>query len=368
MRKLTLLDQPSDVKRIDQGNMIGLCERMPDFCKDALKRAEEVQIHHRQPRNFVVAGMGGSAIGGELLKDWLYDRVSIPIEVCRDYTLPAYVDEKSLVVAISYSGETEETLNAFLQAVKRRCMVVSVSSGGHLQAFSKKLETPHIPIPEGFHPRAAIAYLFFPLVKIAEKVGVSKEKSEVEEALKVLQEISKENAFESPLENNKAKKLATEVESTIPVFYGFRQYSAVARRLKCQFNENSKVPSKFDVLPELNHNEVVGWEAPNSLTKAFSAIFIRDSAEPPEIRQRIEITKQIVSPKVSKTLEIQAEGKQKLARMLSTMYVGDFASLYLALLRGVDPAPTETIAFLKQEMKKKLDITTRLEEEVKKIR
>jgi glucose/mannose-6-phosphate isomerase len=308
--------------------------------------------------------MGGSAIGGELLKDWLYDESSIPIEVCRDYALPAYVDEESLVIAVSYSGETEETLSAFLQAVKRGCMVVTVASGGHLQSFSRRLGTPHVPIPQGFHPRAAIAYLFFPLVKIAEKVGVYDNPREVEKSLDALCRVSQQNALAVPLEDNKAKKLASDVADAIPIFYGFRQYSAVARRLKCQFNENSKVPSKFDVFPELNHNEVVGWEAPNRLTKIFSAVFIRDPAEPPEIRQRIETTKQIIAPKVSKVLEIQAEGRHRLARMLTAMYIGDFASLYLAVLRGVDPAPTKTIAHLKQEIRKKLDMTADFEKEV----
>ena len=138
MQKPPGLDQQDEVKEIDGGNMLGLCEKMPEFCRDALERAEEVDISLRHPRNVVIAGMGGSAIGGELLKDWLHDKASIAIEVCRDYALPAYVDKNSLVIAVSYSGETEETLSAFLEALRRRCMVVTVSSGGHLRAFSQK--------------------------------------------------------------------------------------------------------------------------------------------------------------------------------------------------------------------------------------
>ncbi len=179
--------------------------------------------------------------------------------------------------------------------------------------------------------------------------------------MNVLQKISKENMLEVPLKRNEAKKLASEIEGTIPIVYGFRQYNAVARRLKCQFNENSKVPSKFDVFSELNHNEVVGWEAPKTLTKTFSIILIRDPEEPSEIKKRIEITKQIASPKVHRIVEIHAVGKQKLTKMLSAMYVGDFASIYLALLRGVNPTPTMTIAHLKEKMKKKSDIVKKLE-------
>jgi len=370
MPKITILDQPNKVKAIDKSNMLKLCEKTPSFCKDAIQRAEKLEIpaNYKSPRNVIVVGMGGSAIGGELLKDWLHDRAPIPIQVNRDYILPAYANKNSLVTAVSCSGETEETLSAFLEAVKRRCMVITISSGGHLQAFSQKLKIPHISIPKGLPPRAAIAYTFFPLIILMEKIGVAKEAGEeIEETLHVLQKLSKENALKTLLKNNKAKKLALKIEGTVPIVYGFRQHASVARRLKCQFNENSKVPSKFDVFSELNHNEVVGWEAPKHLTAPFSTIFIRDPKEPPEIKQRIEITKQIVSKKVSKVVEIHATGKSKLARMLSAMYLGDFASIYLAVLRGVDPTPTKTIMHLKKEMKKKFDMTMKLEKEIRKL-
>jgi glucose/mannose-6-phosphate isomerase len=371
MQKLTILDQQEKVKAIDKSNMLEACEKTPDFCRDALKRAEKTELptSYKPPKNVIVAGMGGSAIGGELLKDWLHDTAAIPIEVCRDYILPAYASEKSLVIAVSYSGETEETLSAFLEAVKRRCMVVTVSSGGHLQTFSQKLTLPHITIPTGLPaPRAAIAYLLFPLVALMEKLCVAKKTSEeIKETFYVLQKISEENALRIPLKDNVTKKLASEIRDTIPIVYGFRQYNAVARRLKCQFNENSKVPSKFDVFSELNHNEVVGWEAPRNLTKTFSILVIRDPEEPLEIEQRIEVTRHIASKKVCKILEIRAAGKQKLAKMLSAMYLGDFVSIYLALLRGIDPTPTKTIAYLKREMKKKFDMTARFEKEIEKI-
>jgi len=369
MPKHTILDQPEKVRTIDKSNMLELCEKTPNFCKDAIKRAKKVKIPYKLPKNVVVIGMGGSAIGGALLKDWLYDRASVPIEICRDYILHAYADENSLVVAVSYSGETEETLSAFLEAAKQHCKIVTISSGGHLQTFSEKLKIPHIAIPTGFPPRAAIAYTFFPLVVVMEKLGIVKEiTKETEEALSILQLLSEENKLKVPMKGNKAKKLASEIEGTVPIVYGFRQYSAVAQRLKCQFNENSKVPSKYDVFSELNHNEIVGWEAPPSLTKTFSIILIRDPEEPLEIKQRIEITRQIAAKKVSKILEIKAVGKHKLAKMLSTMYIGDFTSIYLAMLRDVDPTPTKTIVHLKQEMKKELDMTKRFEEEIKKIR
>jgi len=358
--------------------MLDSCENMPSSCEDAIDRAKKLEvpkeatvsrklvINYRVPTNIIIAGMGGSAIGGDLLGDWLHDRVSIPISVCRDYVLPRYASEDSLVVAVSYSGETEETLNAFLEAVKRRCMVMTISSGGHLLQFSRKLGIPHIPMPSDFPaPRAAVAHIFFTLIMLAKKMGVIDNVStEIDEALLVLRKVSEQNALSRPLKLNKAKKIALEIGDTVPIVYGFRQYTAIARRLKCQFNENSKTPSRFDVFPELNHNEIVGWEAKRNLARQFSVILIRDPKEPAEIKQRIEITKRIA--KVCRIVEIDATGRQKLARMLSAMYVGDFASIYLALLKGVDPTPTKTIAYLKEEMKRR-NMTIMFEKEIRGI-
>ncbi|MCW4052100.1 MAG: bifunctional phosphoglucose/phosphomannose isomerase [Candidatus Bathyarchaeota archaeon] len=381
MNEATILDRPVRVKTLDKSNMLEACERLPDSCRVAIKLSKRLHIPGKirvsgqsgitfmKPRNLVVAGMGGSAIGGEMLKDWLRDKSSVPVEVSRDYSLPAYVDERSLVIAISYSGETEETLSAFVDAIKRRCMVLTLSSGGHLEKFSKRLQIPHLKIPSDFPaPRAAIGYLFFPLVILMEKFKIVQDtKSEIDEALEALQQVSTRNALKTPLESNNAKRLALEIGNSIPVVCGFNENRSVARRLKCQFNENSKVLSKFETFPELNHNEIVGWEAPRSITKHFSAIFLRDSSEPPRIRSRIEMTKEIAMRKFSKVLEIHALGQSKLAKILSAVYIGDFASIYLALLREVDPTPTKNITYLKRTLKKQCDKTSEFEEEIKRL-
>jgi len=161
--------------------------------------------------------------------------------------------------------------------------------------------------------------------------------------------------------------LALELVDTIPVVYGFRQYGAIARRLKTQFNENSKVLSKYDVFPELNHNETVGWEAPEALTKNYSVILIRDPNEPPEIRHRIEATKSLALHKAKKILEIHAKGDGKLAKMFSVLRVGDFASVYLAILQRVDPTPVKIIDRIKVGMKKGFDMTEKLQAEIQKL-
>ncbi len=368
------------MKALDKSGMLEACEETPRFCKDALAKARKVKIpsrvkisdklmiNYKIPKNILIVGMGGSAIGGEVLRDWLIDRVSIPINTSQEYFTPAYVDEDSLVVVVSYSGATEETLSTFVEALSKRCMIVTVSSGGHLRSFSKKLGLPHISIPANLPaPRAAIAYTFFPLIALLEEFNVLKEiDEEFVETLDVLKQISEENSSRTPSGDNEAKKIAFEIEDTIPIIYGFRQYKAVARRMKCQFNENSKVPSRFDVFSELNHNEIVGWEAPSRCTKNFSVMLIRDPEEPPELNRRIEITKQIIAAKTHKVIEIHTRGEYALTKIFSTLLLGDFISIYLALLRGVDPTPTKNIDHLKKEMKK-LDLTAKFEEKINRL-
>jgi glucose/mannose-6-phosphate isomerase len=382
MQKTSLLDELDEVKKIDESGMLKICMEMPQHCRDAIQRAkkteipekvkvsEKIAIQYKRPRNIIVAGMGGSAIGGEILEDWLEDRVPISIEVCRDYVLPAYADRDTLVFAVSYSGNTEETLSAFLDAVKRGCMTIAISSGGQLLSLSERMRIPRVAIPRMVEcpPRAAIAYLFFPLPIVLEKIGViSNVDEEMEEAVRVIEKLSRENAPQIPIKNNPAKKLALELRDTVPVVYGFRQYAAVAQRLKTQFNENTKIPSKQEVFPELNHNEVMGWEAPETLTKNFSIILLRDKDEPPEIRHRIEATRLLALGKARKVLEIHAEGEGKLAKMLSAMYIGDLASVYLAVLRGTDPMPVETISKIKKEMERRFNAIGKLDEEARRI-
>ncbi|MBT0159404.1 bifunctional phosphoglucose/phosphomannose isomerase [Candidatus Bathyarchaeota archaeon A05DMB-2] len=347
----SILDDTSKIAQIDKSNMLSYCVDSAKHYREAEKTVQKVALEYPKPENITVSGMGGSAIGGELLKDWAREKAQTPIEVSRDYTLPAYANQKTLTIIVSYSGETEETLSAFLDAVKRKCMIFCVSSGGALLEYAEKLGVPYVRVPAGMPPRAALPYLFVPLLVAMEKVGiVSGVSDELSEATKLLERIGKENAPERPVKGNTAKALASEINGTVPVVYGFGVFRGVAQRFKTQFNENSKMPSKWEYFSELNHNEIVGWEKASELVRCFSTVFIRDKAEPPEIRTRIEATRKLMPPD-SKTFEVWSQGKSMLAKMLSTILVGDFTSVYLAILRNVDPTPVETISLLKQKMK-----------------
>lgn len=352
MQGTELLDNLDNIKKIDREGMLLFCVEAPKHYEKAAKIAKNFSVDYPKPQTIIVAGMGGSAIGGELLKDWASDKISVPIEVQRGYSLPAYANKNTLVLVASYSGETEESLSAFLDANKKCCKIVCISSGGSLLEFAEKMSLPYIRIPKGIPPRAALPYLFTPLPIILEKTGlVSNVTAEIAEAVEVLKGVSNENSPEKPVKANFSKALASKINGTIPTVYGFGFYRAVAQRFKQQFNENSKVPSKWESFPELNHNEIVGWERAQELAKHFSIILIRDKDEPKEIQNRIEATKELISAELVKTFEVWSRGTTRLARMLSTVLVGDFTSVYLAILRGVDPTPVKTISLLKEKMR-----------------
>ena len=349
----SILDEIDEIRKVDRNNMLAFCTEASKHYREAARIAEKVAIAYSKPANIVVAGMGGSAISGELLKDWTRDKITVPIEVSREYSLPAYADKKSLVLIASYSGETEESLSAFLDAAKRKCVIYCISSGGNLLEFAEKLGAPCLRIPSGMPPRAALPYLFVPMLMALEKLNLVSSVSEnLKEAVCLLEKVSGENSPGKPVENNFSKTLALSIGETVPVIYGFGVYRGVAQRFKQQFNENSKVPAKWEVFPELNHNEIVGWEDSGKLASNFSTILLRDKTEPAEIRSRIEATKTLMQPVLSKTFEVWAQGKSALAKMLSTICIGDFTSVYLAILRKVDPTPVKTIALLKEHMQR----------------
>ena len=295
--------------------------------------------------------MGGSAIGGELLKDWTRNKLIVPLEINREYNLPEYADHKTLVIVSSYSGDTEESLSALLDAIKRGCMIFCISSGGELIKAAKKHKVPHLQVPDGMPPRAALPYMLIPLLVYMEKAGlVNGVKAELEETFEILEKIVEENGPDKPQVENFAKNTAHFIGDSIPVVYGFGFYRSVAQRFKQQLNENAKSPAKWEYFPELDHNELVGWAGKGEQCKWFSIIFIRDADEPGEIESRIDITKAIIESAGFITFALHVEGKSCLAKMISTIVVGDFLSVYLAVLRGADPTPVKVINLLKDSI------------------
>jgi len=351
-----LLDDLERIRTIDRSGMLEVQMSMPEACMNALRLAEEFLEHEKvvdyleeAPSSLVITGMGGSSIGGEILQDWLLDSSPIPIYVSRSYQLPAYIGEKSLVFAISYSGETEETLSCFLDALSRGCRVMTLTSGGRLKELSIQQRVPCVTVPSGLMPRAALPYLFFPLALTFSKLIKEKRlEEELEEVPKVLKKMRDDVAPEVPQKDNPAKRLASDLLHTIPVIYASNGCASVARRMKTQFNENSKIPSYTMVFPEGFHNEIVGYEGQQELSRPLSVILLRDEEENPRIRAKLEIMKGLMKGKTKVLREIWIRGETRLAKIFSTLYLGDVTSVYLALLYGVDPTPVESISKIKQ--------------------
>ncbi|MCW4018302.1 MAG: bifunctional phosphoglucose/phosphomannose isomerase [Candidatus Bathyarchaeota archaeon] len=347
----SILDDLEGMRKIDQNNNIDVYIHAAENYRESAENAKNLKLNYSTPRNVIVAGMGGSAIGGELLKDYVRGTSKVPVEVSRDYHLPAYADKNTLVVLASYSGGTEETLSSFLDAVKRKCMVLCVSSGGDLIKYAQKLGVPYLQVRGGMQPRAALPHMFMPLLTSMEKVGVAPDFSaEFAESTKLLEKVSSENAPGKPAGENFAKTLALNLYGVIPAVYGFGIYRGVALRFKQQFNENAKVPAKHETFSELNHNEVMGWEGNKEFARCYGVVFLRDKQEPLEIQSRIETTHALMQSSVAKVFEVWAQGKSNLAKMLSTILVGDFTSIYLAMLRNVDPTPVHTISLMKEKI------------------
>jgi len=347
------LEDPEEIKQIDKADMLKFCLNMSKHYRKATSLAADITVKYAKPCNIIIAGMGGSAIGGELLKDWAREKIHVSIEVNREYHLPVYANKRTLVLVTSYTGDTEETLSALLDAIKKKCMIYCITSGGLLLEIAKQLNIPHLQVPAGMPPRAALPYMLIPLLVFLEKIGLASDISkEIDEALPIIEGIEKQNAVEIPVKNSLIKTLAVNIEGFIPAIYGFGIYSSVARRFKQQINENAKMMAKWDNLPELDHNEVVGYEKTKGITSQFVVIFIRDKDEPIEIRSRIEITKNLIEPSVAGIYEVWSQGENGLAKMLSVVAVADFLSNYLAILRKVDSTPVKTINKLKDLLKK----------------
>jgi glucose/mannose-6-phosphate isomerase len=347
----SILDKLDEISKIDKSNMLSFCTEAPKHYRQAAKIAERLSWDCPKPKNIIISGMGGSAIGGELLKDWARNKAPFPIEVNREYQLPKYAGKKTLTLIVSYSGETEESLSTFLDAIKRKCPVCCISSGGNLLAFAEKLGVPYLRLPPNMPPRAALPYLFIPLLVLTKKISnVRTESENLYQAINILEKVSAENSPSKPAKDNFCKNLALEIDATVPVIYGSGFLRGVAQRFKQQFNENSKIPSKWEFFSELDHNEIVGWEKAGKLAKHFSTIFLRSKSEPSVIRCRIETTKNLVSHSLSKIFEVWSEGNTEIAQMLSTVCIGDFASVYLAILHKVDPTPVRTINLLKKKI------------------
>jgi glucose/mannose-6-phosphate isomerase len=352
------IDDITTIEKIDKSNMRKLLYDFPSQVEKVSQLMESVAIpsEYGEVGNIVITGMGGSGVGGNLLKGLLRDRIKIPLEVNKSYTLSNWVDSKTLLICVSYSGNTEEALSAYEVGKTRGSKMIVISSGGELAKLAKKDKFPLVLVPESnIPPRTALGYLFFSQVFILKKLGlVNIKDKEITETIQVLKSLREEIAPEKVKTDNTAKRLAGAIYDTIPLVYATSDYfEGVAMRWKTQINENSKNPVYSVCFPELDHNEIMGWEGAKELIDRFSLVILRDKEETERMAKRIDITSSLIKGKAAKVLDVYSRGKKLLSRMLSLVYIGDYVSFYLAIFNGMDPTTIESIANLKKEMGKK---------------
>ena len=347
------LDNSETYKRLDPAGMRKRIGELPQQCLEAWQQA----LNFKLPQGYsnidkiVVAGMGGSAIGGDLLNDLASLESETPISVCRDYSLPDFVDGKTLVIASSYSGMTEETLSAFSQALTMPAKKLAITTGGKLKEVAGQNDIPVLTIDYKAPPRAALAHSFIPLVGICQKLGIISDKSkDVAEMVQVLKDQKSTIDDSCPLKDNAAKQLATRLYSHLAIIYGAGFVSAAARRWKTQINENSKAWAFYEIFPELNHNAVVGYEFPADLVPRLFVVLLRSPHLHPRTLIRYKLTAEMLSNARVGHEIIDARGESPLSQMMSLVYFGDWVSYYLALLNETDPYPVKIIDFLKKRL------------------
>lgn len=369
------------IRAVDKGNMLRMIRGLPEDLVESYEMSEKLEIpsklrigpytiEYKSPNNVVIAGMGGSAIGGNIVSDMLRDRVEVPIVVSRQYTLPRFVNEETLTIVVSYSGETEEVISSLMYALKSKSMIVCISSDGTLVKICEKSGMPLVKVPQGYQPRAAIAYLTVPILVILKLFRVVKfdVKTRVKEASNVLRTIREEIDVSSPISANRIKKLACDLYKKIPIIYSYWPYSSTAFRFKTQLNENSKVLARYDVLPEMNHNEIMGWEGVSKEEAThYHVVLLRGSEESKEIKARIEFIKDVLTERGIAVSQLTSRGSCRFAEIMSLIYQGDFTSYYLAILNGVDPTPVYTISRLKKHLASKVGKMKELVEEFEEL-
>ncbi len=320
---------------LDSENMLGVLKDFPNQCRKALDLPRGM-VETEEIGNIIVLGMGGSAIVGDLLKMYLND-TKIPVFVVRDYKVPEFVNEDSLVFAVSYSGNTEETLSAFRDAKDKGARIIGITSGGKLEEECSKV----IKIPGGLQPRAAVGYLFFPMLGVLHNSEIINIKnSELNEMLEILKNVDHFNEM--------AEQLAKKLKDKIPVLYASQLLEPIVRRWKTQINENAKMPCFYNVFPEMNHNEIVGYRG---MDRKFVAVLLRDKKDSERIALRMDISKKLMEQH-SDVEEVEIEGESLLSRIMSAVYLGDFVSYHLAIWNHVDPTPVDVVEKLKKLLAK----------------
>ena len=349
------------VREIDKSGMLELILSMPEEWERAVVDYEAVQLPDKppyvRPRRIIVIGMGGSAIGGDIVYDYLYERLTVPYTVCRDFLAPRWVDKNTLVIAVSYSGNTEETIRCLRDVLNRGAGAVLVTSDGILEKLGRKRGLPLLKLPQGRPPRTAVTYMVASILWVLDKAEVVEfPRAEAAEAATALRDARKDVLKE----DSEELKLAKALEGRIPLIYSYRPYLSVGLRFKTQINENAKSHAFWCPLPEGNHNEIMGWEG--ALSAPLAPVLIRGKEEPEYLRVRIEFWRTMLSSRGVPFYEVVSNKGCRLSELLTLLLKLDMVSYLLAIVKGVDPTPVTTITGLKRYVSERIKFEEQVRE------
>jgi glucose/mannose-6-phosphate isomerase len=331
------------IRAVDPSNQLDDVLALPDHLRDALWRVESAGLEPAEATGLVVCGMGGSAVGGLLARAALGDSLGLPMLVFRDYELPSWTPPDRAVLCSSYSGNTEETLACFAAAEAIGSRRYVATTGGRLADAARAADVPVIGLPGGLQPRHSVGYGFTVACEVAALVGVSPgARTEIDTAAARLD--ASKDAIAA-----RSEEIAEQIGDALPLIYGCDLTVPVAYRWKTQFNENAKRHAFDNQLPELDHNEIVGWDG-DGVSGPCAAIFLLDSDQHPRQRDRAELTAKLIEPEAAGVIMVETDGETRITRLLEAVLLGDLVSLHLAARAGVDPGPIEVIDRLKDEL------------------
>ncbi|MDX1671461.1 MAG: bifunctional phosphoglucose/phosphomannose isomerase [Balneolaceae bacterium] len=340
-----------DIERVDTENMWKLLKGFSDQWNETVKLTDhlKLQVDKDRIRNVCFAGMGGSAIGADIMKAYSYGCSPVPVKVVRNYEIPSWVGDDTLFIACSFSGNTEETLSAAGQAQEAGAQLVAVTSGGQLMVRAMQHEFDYIKLPGGIPPRTALGYLFVSIYRIFQYIDFLDEGDQA--LIETGQLLAEQQEVLSNTEDNEALNLARELIDSLPIIYSDSiLMEPVNLRWRGQFEENAKTLAFGNLLPEMNHNEIVGWDHIAHLTGRLSVIMLIDRKDDERVRKRMRIVKELIDDQVSSLTVLKTRGESRLTRMFSLIQLADWTSFYLAMLNGVDPTPIAKIDLLKSKL------------------
>ncbi len=356
---MSILNDPKKIREVDKSPVIESVGMLPDQMKQAWNEIMNIKLpvdEFKNIENIVVAGMGGSALGARIIDSLSFEILDLPMEIITGYHLPAYADKKTLVIISSYSGNTEETLSCFTEAIEQNCQIFIITSGGRLAEIARVKKIPAYIFEPRYNPakqpRLGLGYSITAQLALLSKLKLIRvTEGQITETINYLKKLRTKLTIETAQENNLAKKIASSLESKIIVVVSSEHLNGVAHAFKNMLNENSKSFAVRFSLPEMNHHLLEGLAFPKQNKDILKILFLESEIYDPEIKKRIKITKEVIEKNKIPHVLLMIRGRTRLTQVFETVYLGGFISYYLALLNGVDPTAIPWVDYFKKALK-----------------